>query len=38
MMRPPETVDYAVALDGEITLILDDEEVSLSQNVRPTST
>jgi quercetin dioxygenase-like cupin family protein len=29
MMHRTETVDYAVVLDGEITLILDDEEVQL---------
>ena len=29
MMHRTETVDYAVVLDGEITLILDDEEVHL---------
>src|SRR5574338_1295344 len=29
MMHRTETVDYAVVLDGEITLILDDEELRL---------
>ena len=29
MMHRTETVDYAVVLEGEITLILDDEEVAL---------
>jgi quercetin dioxygenase-like cupin family protein len=29
MMHRTETVDYAVVLDGEITLILDEEEVQL---------
>lgn len=29
MMHRTETVDYAVVLDGEITLVLDDDEVEL---------
>ena len=29
LMHRTETIDYAVVLDGEITLILDDEDVQL---------
>lgn len=31
MMHRTETIDYAVVLEGEITLVLDDEDVQLKQ-------